>query len=135
MKLTQLYYFLFVLSILSCSQSDEIINTLDGRWTLTSTSGNQGDIALSSPWTVINIEDRTFQLLNIEDEEEEIAKGLIEYCPNSVLSDCYLFSIEFKKVGINLLIESSGNKIVSYLDGELSFSSVCCNEISYIFRK
>lgn len=135
MKLTQLYYIFFLLTIFSCTESDEIVDTIDGKWTLTKTEGNQGDIVLSSPWALIDIDDRNFQLISTGEEEEEIARGTIEICDNSYLLDCYVFNIDFKKIGINLPLESNNKKIIRYIDGELVFSSVCCEDLSYYFQK
>lgn len=120
----------------SCTKEIEIIDTIQGTWTLTHTEGDQGNVSVSIPWNVLEISDYDFQLFAVSEDgsEEELASGVIELCENSIMQNCYRFEIDFKKIGVDFMMEGQRSKIIRLIDGELSLNAPHSAQLSYFFN-
>ena len=123
-------------TLFSCTKNEELIDRIEKSWTLQSVEGSSTDIDILSTWRRIEINDRRFTLFFTEEGEKEmeIATGRIEYCEMTVLSNCYKFIIETKSIDSDLALEHNGSKIITYLNEELTFTPICCDEISYFLN-
>lgn len=130
--------FLILTTLNSCSQNQDLIDTIEQKWSLQRVEGSSSGIEILSIWQTIQIKDGRFTLYNISDidstDEEEIASGSIEICESRILNNCYNFIVETKTIDQVLALELSSEKIVTYLNDELSFTAVCCNDVSYFLN-
>ena len=123
-------------SLFSCTKDEELIDKIEKSWTLQSVEGSSAEIDILSTWRRIEINNRKFTLFFTEEGEKEmeIATGRIEYCDMTVLTNCYQFIIETKSIDTDLALEHNGSKIITYLNDELTFTPICCDEISYFLN-
>jgi len=129
----------FILVFGSCTQNEEVLDRIEKKWTLERTEGNSQGIEISSQWQKMQIKNNEFTLLidEITDEkviESEVAKGRIEVCDDMMLHNCYKFIVESKDLDKHFMFEIVEEKIITYQNNELTFTGICCNELSYFLK-
>ena len=120
-----------IFSLVSCRNPGELIDQIQGEWTLTGTSGTVSGGGINTLWNEISIEDNSFDLINVDaitGQSEVIASG------EFVDMGAELFDVRLSSTTIDdLAIELDPEKMISVTANQMDWASPCCDRINYHF--